>query len=761
MPRFLPRRKDKTAEIAKAVAAELNKAGSVGPYSNVGYAQSAAAIPYANTGSQIQIAGEVAAMPRPGGAFGAILGPSAPLIPAPLDPVLDDSGRAVPRKYEYEVATNLNITQTSVPYAVLRALAEQCDIIHRAIEIRISELTKMNWSFSLSPDAIQQIMTEENCSHAKAARIGRDKYGDEIVRLTAFWENPYVASDRSFVEWMTEALWQVFVFDQLCVYPRYSIGAKLDATRGQNVMPSGFDVIDAATIKILLDNRGDIPHPPTPAYQQILWGFPRGEFTASPDGDVDGVYYTDQGRAKQFLTDQLYVSVKNRRTWSPYGFSPVEMSIPAATLYLERQRWMRAEYQEGATPKTWMKTTSQEMDAHKLAAFERILNDRLFGNTAERHRIKMLPEGFDPVAMPSEDEKYRPEYDEFIIKRIASCFGVSPTQLGVMPRSGLGGSGEHKGQQDASDEVSKRPMQQYVVEFVNALCRRFLGADKAITFVLNDDTNETDEESRVNAYKVAIGSGQMTLNDVRGELGLPLYDDPSADEPFIATPQGPVYFRGTLETTASGETTGQVGEPHEQVAQGPQSEEGPSAQSAQGQDAIGEGEGSQDRVKTELAAFAKFVRARVKKGTWRDFEFTSIDPDDAHSLNRDGEAIVKGETYQAPAGVQAAAKRALEWIADGKAGDGFTDVGRKRASDLANGHGLSLETVKRMKAYFDRHQSDKDATGFNSGEDGFPSAGRVAWDAWGGDAGYSWAKRIVAASEKSAGSDNPLAWAEL
>ena len=103
--------------------------------------------------------------------------------------------------------------------------------------------------------------------------------------------------------------------------------------------------------------------------------------------------------------------------------------------------------------------------------------------------------------------------------------------------------------------------------------------------------------------------------------------------------------------------------------------------------------------------------------------------------------------FEAPAAALPA--DALEWIADGKAGDGFTDVGRKRASDLARGASVSMETLKRMKAYFDRHQSDKDATGFNSGEEGFPSAGRVAWDAWGGDAGYSWAKSKASTEDKS------------
>jgi hypothetical protein len=43
-----------------------------------------------------------------------------------------------------------------------------------------------------------------------------------------------------------------------------------------------------------------------------------------------------------------------------------------------------------------------------------------------------------------------------------------------------------------------------------------------------------------------------------------------------------------------------------------------------------------------------------------------------------------------------------------------------------------------MYSFFSRHEVDKKATGFSSGEEGFPSPGRVAWDLWGGDAGYSW-----------------------
>ena len=108
------------------------------------------------------------------------------------------------------------------------------------------------------------------------------------------------------------------------------------------------------------------------------------------------------------------------------------------------------------------------------------------------------------------------------------------------------------------------------------------------------------------------------------------------------------------------------------------------------------------------------------------------------------------ETFRPPKGVQDEAKRALAWIADGHAGSGFTAVGKKRASDLAAGQPVSAQTILRMYSFFKRHEVDKQAQGFNSGEDGFPSPGRVAWSAWGGDAGFSWSTKIRNQISKSA-----------
>lgn len=92
------------------------------------------------------------------------------------------------------------------------------------------------------------------------------------------------------------------------------------------------------------------------------------------------------------------------------------------------------------------------------------------------------------------------------------------------------------------------------------------------------------------------------------------------------------------------------------------------------------------------------------------------------------------------------AARGLEWRDE--FGRGGTEVGVARARDISNRRNLSEDTIFRMKAYFRRHEVDKEGQGFNAGEPGYPSAGRIAWALWGGDAGYAWAERKVLEIER-------------
>lgn len=101
--------------------------------------------------------------------------------------------------------------------------------------------------------------------------------------------------------------------------------------------------------------------------------------------------------------------------------------------------------------------------------------------------------------------------------------------------------------------------------------------------------------------------------------------------------------------------------------------------------------------------------------------------------------------FQPTEAMARAARRGLEYRREH--GRGGTAVGVARARDIKNRRNLSPDTVRRMKAYFDRHQSDREAEGSDSsgywGDRNNPSAGYIAWLLWGGDPGRAWASRRV------------------
>ena len=92
-------------------------------------------------------------------------------------------------------------------------------------------------------------------------------------------------------------------------------------------------------------------------------------------------------------------------------------------------------------------------------------------------------------------------------------------------------------------------------------------------------------------------------------------------------------------------------------------------------------------------------------------------------------------------GMKSEARKGLDWRSE--FGRGGTEVGIARARDIVNAKDLSDSTVKRMYSFFSRHEVDKKAKGFRPGEKGYPSNGRIAWALWGGDAGFSWSKKLV------------------
>ena len=65
--------------------------------------------------------------------------------------------------------------------------------------------------------------------------------------------------------------------------------------------------------------------------------------------------------------------------------------------------------------------------------------------------------------------------------------------------------------------------------------------------------------------------------------------------------------------------------------------------------------------------------------------------------------------------------------------------GVARAVSLKNRKTLSPQTVRRMKAFFDRHEKSRK---IDPGKTHATDKGYIAWCLWGGDAGRSWANKV-------------------
>jgi len=138
-----------------------------------------------------------------------------------------------------------------------------------------------------------------------------------------------------------------------------------------------------------------------------------------------------------------------------------------------------------------------------------------------------------------------------------------------------------------------------------------------------------------------------------------------------------------------------------------------------------------------------------KYGVWKDGQLLGCHPSEdnageqvqaLYASEEVQRAKYDGIDFTPPEGAREEAQRGLDWRKE--FGRGGTPVGWARARDIANGESLSPDTINRMVSYFARHEVDKQGEGWSPGERGYPSAGRIAWALWGGDAGKSWSAKV-------------------
>jgi len=548
-------------------------------------------------------------LPRNPWLAGVPFGPGSPIIPGAINPVRED-GRPDPRRYEFQVAQNINITETRlVPFKTLRASADQIDILRRCIEVIKNKVTGLDWDITLGTDASEKIAASSGGDHVRAMAKAREKYTDEIARLRTFWENPDRSNGLTFSDWLMVALEEILVIDAWAVWPQRSVGGDL----------YGLQILDGGTIKPLLDDRGMRPMAPNAAYQQILYGFPRAEFTANDDDPTaDG----------EFTSDDLQYMIRNRRTTSAYGFSPTERALPLADIYLRRQQWIRAEYTDGVMPEL-MFTTDENWGTNPdlLRAYENIFNDDLSGQTEQRKRLRLLPAGMTPVQFDAYGEKFKDTLDDYLITSICGHYGVQPAEIGFAPKGGLGGAGFEEGRAESAEAIGTQPLVNWISKMLTNISYTYLGMPRELEFRLMT-SKRLDDESNARKNQIEITSGGKTINERRSELGLPLLDTPQADMPILISGASTFLFSpdGIIDAATASTAPALAGPNAEAITPVTEIGEKPDKEPT-----VLEEEEIENETKNEVKAFMKWANKGKRA---RLFEFKTLDPIVGDALNR-------------------------------------------------------------------------------------------------------------------------------
>lgn len=477
-------------------------------------------------------------LPRPQEWLSSQFGPQWPLTPLPLDQPRPDSDLPEPRVSEYPFSWNLQYNDAkAVSWETLR-LASETPLFRACIETRKTELCELDWAIQISKTAAEDIARKSRKSRMDVENDLREKHEEEIKRLTDFWTMPDRRNGREFSEWIGVLLEEQLTWDAMAIYPRRTYGGDL----------SDLLIIDGSTIKPLLDEQGARPLPPAPAYQQILYGFPRGEFTADTV-DADGKSVVPGGLTATQLIYRRRV-VRNR---TPYGYSPTEQALLDGLLYNKRYGWMVAEYTEGTQPAQFLENTGDvDWSARQLLQYEKAFNDRFSGNTNERYRYALLPPGIRPAALQQIQERYKSDYDLHLIARVAMHFGVMLPELGFTDKgNGLGSAGYHEGNESVMYRRSRLPDIRWFARLITYISRSQLGMPPELEFQFLG-LEEEDEADIDAVIQNKTASGRLTLNEARSLSGLPPFDFEEADKPMLQTARGVVFLEGASETAPGG-----------------------------------------------------------------------------------------------------------------------------------------------------------------------------------------------------------------
>jgi hypothetical protein len=528
---------------------------------------------------------ERAALSQPAEAFGMVpFGPGSPMRPSPIN-ALGPAGIAMPRRWQYPVGFNLPIPPGAtklVNFRTLRALADVEAILRRCIEARKQEIAQLDWQI--------------------VPRNPRDKtdYSDAIKGLARFFRTPDRINGVNIDDWLKMALEDVFVVDAMSIYRRPNRRGELHSLQ----------LVDGTTIKPLIDQWGNRPTPPDPAYQQFLYGLPSISLSAGAElPSYDQAAERGQNgniEATPLTTAELIYRPYVRRTWTPYGFPNIEQIILTVNLALKRTQWHTAFFTEGNVPDMFG-FTPENYNPQQVREMQELWDQLLAGDIQARRKIKWLPGGARVQEVMDATKIHILDFDEFLVKVICAGMDVQPQEIGFAQDVNRA---QGQMQENVTYRRSLRPIISWLQTIFNEVIEQDFGLPELCFKFLGIEWE--DQEVQANIAVKLVEKGIRTIDEVRvNTYGEEPLAEGLGSEPVVITGRTVVRLRDVLSGATVMANTGIAPSPPDTTIGQPPMVEA-AAESAIAAESITQ-TAMPDLAKV-LGDYERFVLGRLRKG---------------------------------------------------------------------------------------------------------------------------------------------------
>lgn len=397
-----------------------------------------------------------------------IFSPGAPLVPA--------GGEEFPRLFEYQPGVNLMITPrmgfgAMLSFPALRALS-QVKEVRLNIELIKRQICGMEWEI-VPVETIQPVQIGD-ASYVKTV---------ETDSVRQFFEKPDGVNEWD--SWLKMLLEDLLVIDAVTIYPDM-FGGTLRS----------LDIVDGSTMRPLLDIRGRIPHPPMPAFTQILYGIP-------------STWYD----AKTVIYKPL-----NAKSHTVYGESPIEWVLTAINTAIRHDAQRIGAFTDGNIPGAIVFVDVQTPE--QKAIIEEYTDAVLKGDIARANKLLFLPSGTGSNVYPfAQNDIDSTVIDEYLFKVVCWAFGNSPAEFGMTDGAGLGGAGYMQGAENTQYRSMIDPVSGYVAQLLNRVIREFMYR-RDVKFQWKNADPQEDKLQQSQVDQSYITAGVYGPDYVQDRLGI-------------------------------------------------------------------------------------------------------------------------------------------------------------------------------------------------------------------------------------------------